>query len=283
MRFQPEINARLNLFTIRCSKMIIGKEIVDPYTIRFKTAAPHPLMPNDLSTIYILSKKAATGAATEDFNSGKATIGSGRFKFVKYVSGDHVDVVRNDGYWGDKPAWDKVTFKIIKNESARRRRCRLHVDGLIEQCARRAELAASARALALDVTDATSVAGLAWQVDGAGFWRHLFQITFPLLLPITLVAVPTVTFTLTTPEPSTVASTTALLCTAGPGVPSACSTQLLQCPPPSRTLISTALISLATPTRSKRCGAAIGGDTGSPGHHVGYGWDAALVGKRPVR
>ena len=27
------------------------------------------------------------------------------------------------------------------------------------------------------------------QVDGAGFWRHLFQITFPLLLPITLVAV----------------------------------------------------------------------------------------------
>jgi len=27
------------------------------------------------------------------------------------------------------------------------------------------------------------------QVDGAGFWRHLFEITFPLLLPITLVAV----------------------------------------------------------------------------------------------
>lgn len=27
------------------------------------------------------------------------------------------------------------------------------------------------------------------QLDGAGFWRHLFQITFPLLMPITLVAV----------------------------------------------------------------------------------------------
>ena len=26
-------------------------------------------------------------------------------------------------------------------------------------------------------------------VDGAGFWRHMFQITFPLLMPITLVAV----------------------------------------------------------------------------------------------
>ena len=101
------------------TKAIVGKEIVDPYTIRFKTAFPHPLMPNDLSTIYIVSKKIATGASTEDFNTGKATIGSGRFKFVKYVSGDHVDLARNDNYWGDKPAWDKVTFKIIKNESAR--------------------------------------------------------------------------------------------------------------------------------------------------------------------
>ena len=101
------------------TKAIVGKEIVDPYTIRFKTAAPHPLMPNDLSTIYIVSKKVATGATTEDFNTGKATIGSGRFKFVKYVSGSNVDLVRNDNYWGEKPAWDKVTFKIIKNESAR--------------------------------------------------------------------------------------------------------------------------------------------------------------------
>jgi peptide/nickel transport system substrate-binding protein len=101
------------------TKAIVGKQIVDPYTIRFKTAAPHPLMPNDLSTIYIVSKKVATGATTEDFNSGKATIGSGRFKFVRYASGDRVELARNDAYWGEKVAWDKVQFKIIKNEAAR--------------------------------------------------------------------------------------------------------------------------------------------------------------------
>ncbi len=44
------------------TKAIVAKEIVDPYTIRFKYAAPYPLAPNDLSTIYIVSKKAATGA-----------------------------------------------------------------------------------------------------------------------------------------------------------------------------------------------------------------------------
>jgi peptide/nickel transport system substrate-binding protein len=101
------------------TKAIIAKEIVDPYTIRFKTAAPHPLMPNDLSTIYIVSKKIATGASTEDFNSGKAAIGSGRYKLVRYVNGDRIDLVRNDNYWGEKPGYEKVTFKIIKNEAAR--------------------------------------------------------------------------------------------------------------------------------------------------------------------
>jgi peptide/nickel transport system substrate-binding protein len=101
------------------TKAIIAKEIVDPYTIRFKTAAPHPLMPNDLSTIYIVSKKTATGASTEDFNSGKVTNGSGRFKFVRYVNGDRVELTRNDNYWGEKAPFEKVTFRIVKNESAR--------------------------------------------------------------------------------------------------------------------------------------------------------------------
>ena len=59
------------------TKQITEKIIVDPYTIRFKTAAPYPLMPNDMSTIFMLSSRAAKGAATEDFNSGKATIGTG--------------------------------------------------------------------------------------------------------------------------------------------------------------------------------------------------------------
>jgi peptide/nickel transport system substrate-binding protein len=59
-------------------------------------------MPNDLSTIYIVSKKAATGLSTEDFNSGKATVSGGRFKFVRYVNGDRVELARNGAYWGDK-------------------------------------------------------------------------------------------------------------------------------------------------------------------------------------
>ncbi len=114
----PTIANSPGLFTAY-TKAIVGKEIVDPYTIRFKYAVPYPLAPNDLSTIYIVSKKVATGASTEDFNSGKAAIGSGRFKLIRYVNGDRVELARNDNYWGEKAAWQKVTFKIIKNEPAR--------------------------------------------------------------------------------------------------------------------------------------------------------------------
>jgi peptide/nickel transport system substrate-binding protein len=78
---------------------------------------------SDLNSIFIVSKKAATGAGTEDFNSGKATVGTGPFKFARFVRGERIELVRNDTYWGaqnGKPAaWDKVTLRILPADTAR--------------------------------------------------------------------------------------------------------------------------------------------------------------------
>ncbi|HTE14745.1 MAG TPA: ABC transporter substrate-binding protein, partial [Burkholderiales bacterium] len=101
------------------SKQIVEKIVVDSHTLRFKTATPYPLMPNDMSTIFMLSARAAKGAATEDFNSGKATIGTGPFKFVRYAKGDRIELARNDSYWGAKSAWDKVTLRVITADPTR--------------------------------------------------------------------------------------------------------------------------------------------------------------------
>jgi peptide/nickel transport system substrate-binding protein len=92
--------------------------VVDPYTIRFKTARPYPLLPTDLSIVNIVSRKAVE-APTAEFNSGKSAIGTGPFKFVEFVPGDRVVLQRNDAYWGPKPHWAKVTVRIITNPSAR--------------------------------------------------------------------------------------------------------------------------------------------------------------------
>ncbi|HET9404100.1 MAG TPA: ABC transporter substrate-binding protein [Burkholderiales bacterium] len=101
------------------TKQVTEKIVVDPYTLRLKSAAPYPQMPNDMSTVLIVSAKAAAGATTDDFNSGKATIGTGPFKFVRWQKGDRIELARNDAYWGRKSPWDKVTFRIITSDPTR--------------------------------------------------------------------------------------------------------------------------------------------------------------------
>ena len=92
---------------------------VDKYTLRLKTEKPYPLLANDLSGVQILPKKVAETAKTEDFNSGKAMIGTGPYKWVEYVSGDRVVMTVNEKYWGARPAFAKVRYRMISNSAAR--------------------------------------------------------------------------------------------------------------------------------------------------------------------
>ncbi|MNJ87789.1 Heme-binding protein A precursor [compost metagenome] len=101
------------------TKQIVAKKIVDPYTVRLSTATPYGPLALDVSAIFIVSKKAAEKASTEDFNSGKALIGTGPYKFVSFKRGDRIEVARNEHYWGGKTDWDKVTFRIITNSAPR--------------------------------------------------------------------------------------------------------------------------------------------------------------------
>jgi peptide/nickel transport system substrate-binding protein len=96
---------------------IVSRQIVDPYTVRLKTATPHAMVPQDLSSVFIVSHKAAAGAA--DFNSGRAMIGTGPFRFAAFRRGDRVELARNNTYWGGASAWDKVVFRILPNDPAR--------------------------------------------------------------------------------------------------------------------------------------------------------------------
>lgn len=92
---------------------------VDKLTVRITTNGPYPLVPNDLSTIYMVSKKVAETASSDDFNSGKAMVGTGPYKFVSFRKGDRVELTRNDAYWGNKPQWDTVSLRILTNDAPR--------------------------------------------------------------------------------------------------------------------------------------------------------------------
>ena len=100
------------------TKQIQKIEVVDPHTIRFKTATPYPLMPSDMSQVAIISRQFAN-ATTEDFNSGKAAIGTGPYKLIRFAKGDRLELARNDAWWGGKTPWDKVTLRILTQDAAR--------------------------------------------------------------------------------------------------------------------------------------------------------------------
>lgn len=105
-------------FTIY-TKQVTEAIIVDPLTIRLKSAAPYPNMATDISTVHIVSKKVASGASTEDFNSGKAAVGAGPYKLVRYARGDRIELQRNDAYWGPKPHWERVTLRVLTSDPTR--------------------------------------------------------------------------------------------------------------------------------------------------------------------
>ncbi|MFL6716429.1 MAG: ABC transporter substrate-binding protein, partial [Burkholderiaceae bacterium] len=73
------------------TRQIVAKKALDPYTVQLKTATPYGPLPLDMSSVFIVSKKAAQNAVTEDFNSGRALVGTGPFKFVSFARGDRVE------------------------------------------------------------------------------------------------------------------------------------------------------------------------------------------------
>jgi peptide/nickel transport system substrate-binding protein len=101
------------------TKPIVSTEVVDPHTIRLRTNGVFPLLPVYLASVAILNRAADQGLGTEDFNSGKAAIGTGPFRFVSYQPGDRVVLARNDTYWGPRPPWARVDYRFIANDAAR--------------------------------------------------------------------------------------------------------------------------------------------------------------------
>jgi peptide/nickel transport system substrate-binding protein len=101
------------------TRPITGVEIVDPLTIRFRTATPYPLIVTDLASVRILNRAVHEGATTEDFNSGRVAIGAGPYRLVSFRQGDRVELERFDGYWGERPAYQRATLRMITNNAAR--------------------------------------------------------------------------------------------------------------------------------------------------------------------
>ena len=93
--------------------------VVDETHITIKMKEPYAPALNVLGSAIsgIVCKSYAESVDETTF--GREPVGSGAFKFVEWVSGDHISLTRNDEYWGHKPAYKDLTLRIINDNSAR--------------------------------------------------------------------------------------------------------------------------------------------------------------------
>src|SRR6202165_3703405 len=88
-------------------------------TVQIRTARPLPQLIEQISFVFILSKKAAAGLSTADFNAGKGLIGTGPYQFVEWKPGQSITLKKNAGYWGKKAGFANGTLKFIPKDSWR--------------------------------------------------------------------------------------------------------------------------------------------------------------------
>lgn len=98
-------------------------KIIDAHTVHIVTDGPAPVLPNDFIRLFIVSSKAAAGLtkenANEAFNSGKAAIGTGPYKYVSWQPKGDLVLDRFDGFWGPKEPWARHIRKEIPNDASR--------------------------------------------------------------------------------------------------------------------------------------------------------------------
>ncbi|MDL2210324.1 ABC transporter substrate-binding protein [Desulfovibrio sp. OttesenSCG-928-O18] len=95
-----------------------GFQIIDKYTLIMKTNGPVGDFLGSMKHPYanILSKKAVTELGKEYFRN---PVGTGPYKYVKWVKGEYTDLERFDDYHGKKGNFKTIRFITLPDNSSR--------------------------------------------------------------------------------------------------------------------------------------------------------------------
>jgi peptide/nickel transport system substrate-binding protein len=93
--------------------------ILDARTVQVVTREPTPMLDRDLAEILMLSRRVHATAQLADFNSGRAMVGTGPYRFTAHAPGERIEFAGNPAHWAGRPAWERVTLRFIPQGSAR--------------------------------------------------------------------------------------------------------------------------------------------------------------------
>jgi peptide/nickel transport system substrate-binding protein len=90
-------------------------EVVDDETVRFKTDGPYPLFVERLTAQVMQSEKVIREKGHDWMQ--EHPIGTGPYKLVRWSRKQEHVLVRNDEYWGAKPAFKNLRVRIIPEQA----------------------------------------------------------------------------------------------------------------------------------------------------------------------
>src|SRR4029450_50920 len=90
-------------------------EIVDDHTVRFKTDGPYPLFVERMTALVMQSEKVMKEKGHEWMQENP--IGTGPYKLVRWQKKQEHVLIRNEDYWGPKPAFKNVRIRITPEQA----------------------------------------------------------------------------------------------------------------------------------------------------------------------
>jgi len=95
-------------------------EVIDPYTVVIHAKGGDALLEQRLAAwgAEIVSKRAFTAAGSWD-RWAAFPVGSGPYKLVNHKLDVHVTLSANDAYWGGRPPFESIEYRIIPELAAR--------------------------------------------------------------------------------------------------------------------------------------------------------------------
>jgi peptide/nickel transport system substrate-binding protein len=99
-------------------RLIKSVTVVDDATVRFTTERSWPLMPRFLGYYGTIVPPGYLAQNGEEALV-RHPVGTGPYRFVRWVKDDRVELEANADFWGGKPRISRVTFRAIPSESSR--------------------------------------------------------------------------------------------------------------------------------------------------------------------